>query len=68
MLGGVLLWMHRLSGRQEAMLKELHEVASRIEKFSKAELHPAVKQIKEHVAGVAIAVAADDASGQAIKH
>lgn len=56
------------------MLRELHEVASRIEKFSKAEhdliqeVHPAVEQIKEHVAGVAIAVAADDASGKAIRH
>ena len=41
-------WMHRLSSRQEAMLKELHEMTTRIERLSKAEhdlilqVHPAV--------------------------
>lgn len=56
------------------MLKDLHEMAARIENFSRIEhdlireVHPAVEQIKEHVAGVAVAVAADDASGKAIRH
>ncbi len=49
-------WMHRLSSRQEAMLKELHEVTARIESLSKkehdliSEVHPAVEKIKEAVA------------------
>ena len=30
-------WMHRLSSRQEMMLKELHDMTKRIEKLSKAE-------------------------------
>src|SRR3954464_12309187 len=46
-------WMHRLSSRQEMMLKELHDVTKRIEKLSKAEhdliqdVHPKVEDIKE---------------------
>ena len=41
-------WMHRLSARQEAMLKELHAVTKRIEKLSEVEhdmlreVHPTV--------------------------
>ena len=52
---GLLWWMHRLSSRQETMLKELSEVAKRIEKLSKAEhdlireVHPKVDEIKESV-------------------
>lgn len=48
-------WMHRLSSKQETMLRELKEVAKRIEKLSKAEhdlireVHPKVEQIKESV-------------------
>ena len=48
-------WMHRLSSRQETMLRELSEVAKRIEKFSKAEhdliqeVQPKVEEIKESV-------------------
>ena len=44
------------------MLKELHEVTSRIEQLSKAEhdliqeVHPQVSEIKEHVENVAEAV------------
>jgi hypothetical protein len=48
-------WMHRISSRQDAMLKELHEMTARIEQLSKAEhdliseVHPQVSEIKEHV-------------------
>ena len=66
-------WMHRLSGRQQAVLEELHEVTKRIEKLSKAEhdllqeVHPAVEKIKESVKDVAVAVSAEDSSGNAVK-
>jgi divalent metal cation (Fe/Co/Zn/Cd) transporter len=59
-------WMHRISSRQEAMLEELHEVTTRIERLSKAEhdliqeVHPKVNEIKEHVENVAEAVRNDD--------
>ena len=58
-------WMHRLSSRQEAMLKELNDMTRRIEQLSKAEhdlireVHPQVQSIKEHVEDVATAVATD---------
>ncbi|HEV2096542.1 MAG TPA: hypothetical protein VGQ82_08565 [Chthoniobacterales bacterium] len=58
-------WMHRLSGRQEAMLQELHDVATRIERLSKAEhdmireVHPVVGEIKESVQDVAHAVGSE---------
>ena len=66
-------WMHRISARQGAMLKELHEMTTRIERLSQAEhdlirdVHPKVHEIKEHVENVAEAVslqnsAAKDAS------
>jgi len=51
-------WMHRLSTRQEIMLKELHDVTKRIEKLSKVEhdlireVHPNVEEIKESVKDV----------------
>jgi hypothetical protein len=51
-------WMHRISTRQEIMLKELHDVTKRIEKLSKAEhdlikeVHPKVEEIKESVEDV----------------
>ena len=51
-------WMHRISSRQDAMLEELHEVTTRIEKLSRAEhdlirdMHPQVSEIKEHVEDV----------------
>jgi heme exporter protein D len=51
-------WMHSISSRQDAMLKELHEVTTRIEKLSQAEhdlisdVHPQVSEIKEHVQNV----------------
>lgn len=61
-------WMHRLSSRQETMLKELHEMTERIAQLSEAEhelmreVHPQVEQIKEHVKDVATAVSAEPSS------
>ena len=52
-------WMHRISARQDAMLKELHEMTTRIEQLSKTEhdliqeVHPQVSEIKEQVEHVA---------------
>ena len=57
-------WMHRISSRQDAMLKELHEMTTRIEDLSRAEhdlirdVHPQVGEIKEKVEDVADAVSA----------
>jgi hypothetical protein len=51
-------WMHRISVKQEIMLKDLHDVTKRIEKLSKAEhdliqeVHPKVEEIKESVKDV----------------
>ena len=51
-------WMHRISSRQDALLKELREVTTRIEKLSQAEhdliseVHPKVSEIKAHVEDV----------------
>jgi hypothetical protein len=51
-------WMHRISSRQDAMLKELHEMTARIEKLSRTEhdlisdVHPQVNEIKEQVENV----------------
>ena len=51
-------WMHRISSRQDAMLEELHEMTTRIEKLSQHEhdlisdVHPQVNEIKEHVQSV----------------
>jgi hypothetical protein len=48
-------WMHRISQRQDAMLKELHEQAHSIEELSKEEreilkeLHPTVQKIEKDV-------------------
>lgn len=66
-------WMHRLSSRQETMLRELHDVTKRIEKLSKVEhdlireVHPKVEEIKESVKDVAVAVSAEDSSGNAVR-
>ena len=55
-------WMHRLSARQEAMLRELQEQAHRIEDLSKAEhellreVHPAVEEIQSGIEEMASAV------------
>ena len=54
------------------MLQELHEVIKRIEELSKAEhdmlreVHPNVEKIKESVKDVAVAVSAEDSSGNMI--
>jgi hypothetical protein len=51
-------WMHRISARQDAMLEELHQMTTRIEKLSQVEhdlisdVHPQVSEIKEHVENV----------------
>jgi hypothetical protein len=61
-------WMHRLSTRQERMLKELGDVAKRIEKLSKAEhdlireVHPKVEEIKDSVEEVSDKVSSQDAA------
>jgi predicted nucleic acid-binding Zn-ribbon protein len=66
-------WMHRLSSRQETMLRELHDVTKRIEELSKAEhdllqeVHPNVEKIKESVKDVAVAVSAEDSTGNALR-
>ena len=63
-------WMHRISSRQDAMLKELHEMTTRIERLSEAEhdlireVHPKVHEIKEHVENVAEAVSPQNSTGK----
>ncbi|HZR78019.1 MAG TPA: hypothetical protein VFA58_02370 [Chthoniobacterales bacterium] len=58
-------WMHRISARQEALLKELHEMTERVERVSKEghdlmrDVHPQVGEIKEHVETVKEAVEKD---------
>ena len=55
-------WMHRISSRQDSMLKELHEMTQRIESLSESghelirDVHPQVSEIKEHVETVKEAV------------
>jgi len=59
-------WMQRISSRQDALLKELHQMTARIEQFSKVEhdlireVHPKVNVIKEQVEDVAQAVGTDE--------
>lgn len=63
-------WMHRLSSRQEAMLKELHEMTARIEGLSRAEhdllreVHPKVSEIKDKIDDVAEAVSTENSSAK----
>jgi hypothetical protein len=58
-------WMHRISSRQDALLKELHEMTGRIEEISKEghelirDVHPQVGEIKEQVETVKEAVSND---------
>ncbi len=67
-------WMHRISSRQEAVLKELHEMTTRIEQLSKAEhdliqeVHPKVSEIKEHVENVAEAVSPESSREKSSSH
>ena len=55
-------WMHRISSRQDAVLKELHDMTQRIERLSKTghdlirDVHPQVGEIKEQVETVKEAV------------
>jgi len=55
-------WMRRISSRQDSLLKELHEMTTRIEKLSESEhnliseVHPQVGEIKDHVEDVRDAV------------
>ena len=55
-------WMHRISSRQDAVLKELHEMTQRIERLSKTghdlirDVHPQVGEIKEQVETVKEAI------------
>lgn len=55
-------WMHRISSRQDSMLKELHAMTQRIERLSESgnelirDVHPQVNEIKEHVETVKEAV------------
>jgi len=55
-------WMHRISSRQDAMLKELHQMTQRIEQVSQEghdlirDVHPQVGEIKEQVETVKEAV------------
>jgi hypothetical protein len=55
--------MHRISSRQDAMLKELREMTGRIERLAQTEhdlirreVQPKVHEIKEHVESVKDAV------------
>ncbi len=63
-------WMHRISSRQDTMLKELHEMTTRIERLSEAEhdlireVHPKVREIKEHMENVAEAVSPQNAKAK----
>lgn len=63
-------WMHRISARQDALLKELHQMTQRIEHFSRVEhdmiqeVHPRVSEIKEQVENVAEAVGTDAKSSK----
>ena len=55
-------WMHRISSRQDALLKELRAMTRRVEMLSQSEhdliseVHPQVNEIKEHVEYVREAV------------
>ena len=63
-------WMHRISSRQDTFLRELHQIAKRIEQLSRAEhelirdVHPQVNEIKDRVETVAQAVTTDEAQGR----
>jgi uncharacterized protein YoxC len=62
--------MYRISSRQDAMLKELHQMTTRIEQLSQAEhelirdVHPKVHELKEHVENVAEAVSLQNSTGK----
>jgi hypothetical protein len=62
--GVCFLWMHRISSRQDALLKELREQGRRIEELSRAEhdlireVHPQVGEIRDSIEAVAEDVSA----------
>jgi len=59
-------WMHRISSRQDATLKQLQKQARRIEDISEAEheilsdLHPSVQKIEKGVDEVSEKIEASD--------
>jgi gas vesicle protein len=59
-------WMHRISSRQEALLKELHQMTERVEQVSKKghdlmrDVHPQVGEIKEKVETMKEAVSPEE--------
>jgi iron-sulfur cluster repair protein YtfE (RIC family) len=59
-------WMHRISSRQNATLKQLQEQARRIEEVSKAEheiltdLHPSVQKIEQDLGAVSQKIEPED--------
>jgi hypothetical protein len=61
-------WMHRISSRQDALLKTLHEQSKRIEDLSRVEhdliqeVHPQVGEIKENMEEVAAAMKKNSSS------
>ena len=63
-------WMHRISSRQDTLMKELHEMTTRIEHLSEREhdmireVHPQVNEIKEQMDSVKEAVSQDSQSAK----
>jgi predicted nucleic acid-binding Zn-ribbon protein len=63
-------WMHRISSRQDTLMKELHEMTTRIEHLSEREhdmireVHPQVNEIKEQMDSVKEAVSQDSSSAK----
>jgi predicted nucleic acid-binding Zn-ribbon protein len=63
-------WMHRISSRQDTLMKELHEMTARIEHLSEREhdmiqeVHPQVNEIKEQMDSVKEAVSQDSSSAK----
>jgi hypothetical protein len=62
------VWMHRLSSRQNNLLREIREQGKRIEKLSRSEhdlireVHPRVSEIKETLETVSQAVTSESSS------
>ncbi len=60
--GVCFFWMWRISKKQNALLKQLHDQTNRIEVLSRAEhdlikeVHPRVEEIKENLAEVSASV------------
>jgi hypothetical protein len=62
------IWMHRISARQEELLKKIQDQAGRIEEVSRTEhelikeVHPQVNEIRESVQTVADTIGAEASS------